>query len=213
MVKYLVKGLKDEPDGKPRCFWHNGQEDYIDYHDIEWGRPVYDDYLLFEKICLEGFQSGLSWLTILRKRENFRSVFKNFDFRKVSRFNQVDVERLLLDKGIIRHRGKILATINNAQRAIEMEKEFGSLASYFWAYQPSDESRPKKINYDALMEMSLTEVSMKLSKDLKMRGWRFVGPTTCYSFMQAMGIVNDHIEGCYVREEVETQRQQFIKSL
>lgn len=163
------------------------------YHDEEWGRPVHDDVRLFEKICLEGFQSGLSWITILRKRENFRKAFAGFDFHKVAKFTAKDVARLLKDEGIIRHKGKIEATINNAVRAIEMEKEFGSLDKYFWQW------KPKK--GDA-QHVKVAE-SIALSKDLKKRGWKFVGPTTCYAFMQAMGMVNDHLEGCHVRGKIK----------
>jgi DNA-3-methyladenine glycosylase I len=167
------------------------------YHDNEWGKPMYDDVRLFEKICLEGFQSGLSWYTILKRRETFRDAFKQFDFKKVAKFTEVDVERLLHDEGIIRHRGKIEATINNAQRALEMVKEFGSLDAYFWQFVPPAEERPKTVTRASLL--ASTPTSIRLSKDLKKRGWKFVGPTTCYAFMQAMGLVNDHMEGCRFR--------------
>ncbi|MEM9104734.1 MAG: DNA-3-methyladenine glycosylase I [Pseudomonadota bacterium] len=203
------EGLIEGPDGRLRCFWAGDKDDYIEYHDQEWGRPVDDDIRLFEKICLEGFQSGLSWLTILRKRENFRAGFAGFDFYKVAKFDEGDVERLVADAGIIRHRGKITSTINNARRAIEMRREFGSLAAYFWSHEPGPEDRPSRLDYETLMAMPKTDVSAAISKDLKKRGWSFVGPTTVYAFMQAMGLVNDHIEGCFVREEVEALRSRF----
>ena len=192
-----------------RCWWPGEDELYIRYHDEEWGRPVVDDRRLFEKICLEGFQSGLSWITILRKRDNFRKAFKNFDPAAVARFGARDVQRLLKDAGIIRHRGKIESTINNAKRALELVDEKGSLAAYFWSWEPQASSRPKKISRDRLKAMSITEQSTALSKDLKKRGWTFVGPTTCYAFMQAMGLVNDHIDDCHVRAEIERARRRF----
>lgn len=206
-----TSGLIEGADGLMRCFWHGNEAEYLRYHDEEWGRPVTDDHRLFEKICLEGFQSGLSWLTILRKRENFRSVFAGFDFHKVAEFDDNSVERLLADKGIIRHRGKIEATINNARRAIEMEREFGSLAAYFWAYEPGYEERPEVVDYPTLIANPITPASTRISRDLKKRGWKFVGPTTVYAFMQAMGLVNDHIEGCCCRERVETLRTELIR--
>ena len=193
-------------DGRPRCWWGNGTDDYRAYHDDEWGRPVHDDHRLFEKICLEGFQSGLSWLTILRKREAFRRAFAEFDYTHVARFTDRRVERLLGNAGIVRHRGKILSTINNARRARELATEFGSLAAYFWGWEPAAAERPPRITKAALLTMSVTPASLALSKDLKRRGWTFVGPTTVYAFMQAMGLVNDHLEGCHVREEVERAR-------
>jgi DNA-3-methyladenine glycosylase I len=194
-----------------RCWWPGEDELYIRYHDEEWGRPVVDDRRLFEKICLEGFQSGLSWITILRKRDNFRKAFRNFDPAAVARFTARDVQRLLKDAGIIRHRGKIESTINNAKRALELVDEKGSLAAYFWSWEPQAASRPKKISRDALKAMSITEQSTALSKDLKKRGWTFVGPTTCYAFMQAMGLVNDHIEGCHCRVVVEELRGKLAR--
>lgn len=184
------------PDNKHRCRWCGDDPLYVRYHDNEWGRPVHDDVRLFEKICLEGFQAGLSWITILRKRENFRAAFAGFDFERVARFTEKDVQRLLKDEGIIRHRGKIEATINNAQRALEMKAEFGSLDAYFWGWQPETHTPPKTMA-DIPAQ---TDQSKMLSKDLKKRGWRFVGPTTCYAFMQAMGLVNDHVEGCAFRD-------------
>jgi DNA-3-methyladenine glycosylase I len=194
-----------------RCWWPGEDELYIRYHDREWGRPVTDDRRLFEKICLEGFQSGLSWITILRKRDNFRKAFKDFDPAAVARFGARDVQRLLKDAGIIRHRGKIESTINNAQRALELIDEQGSLAAYFWSWEPAPSSRPKKISHAALKKMGTTDQSIALSKDLKKRGWTFVGPTTSYAFMQAMGLVNDHIEECYVRADIERARRKLTR--
>ena len=204
-------GLAKGEDKLTRCWWGSDHEDYMQYHDDEWGCPVDDDVRLFEKICLEGFQSGLSWLTILRKRENFRKAFRGFDFNKVARFKEADVERLLQDAGIVRHRGKIESTINNAQKAKGLIKEFGSLAAYFWAYEPSAKDRPNKIDKAALMTLIKTEVSTAISKDLKKRGWSFVGPTTVYAFMQAMGMVNDHLEGCHARKKIEKLRKAFSR--
>lgn len=192
-----------------RCPWGQGDPQYEKYHDTEWGRPVTNDIRLFEKICLEGFQSGLSWLTILRKRENFRKAFAGFDFVKVAQFGDDDVDRLLADAGIVRHRGKITSTINNAARAIEMRDEFDSLAAYFWQFEPEPKDRPKKFTWDELSQIAHTDISKALSKDLKKRGWSFVGPTTAYAFMQAMGMVNDHIETCFCRAEIEELRENF----
>jgi DNA-3-methyladenine glycosylase I len=194
-----------------RCSWPGTDDLYLRYHDEEWGRPVADDRRLFEKICLEGFQSGLSWLTILRKRDNFRCAFKDFDPQAVARFTGRDVQRLLRDAGIVRHRGKIESTINNAKRALELIDEHGSLAAYFWSWEPVPSSRPRKLTRAQLMKMSATPQSVALSKDLKRRGWTFVGPTTCYAFMQAMGLVNDHNEGCDVRPQVEAARRRFTR--
>jgi len=204
-------GLVEGVDGKLRCFWHGNKDDYLHYHDTEWGRPVGNDTQLFEKICLEGFQSGLSWLTILRKRENFRAAFAGFDMEKVASFDADDVERLVADAGIIRHRGKINSTINNARRALELRAEFGSLASYFWSHEPDPSQRPSSLDGQTVMALAKTDISAAISKDLKKRGWSFVGPTTLYAFMQAMGLVNDHIEGCCVRAEVEELRQNFTR--
>ena len=194
-----------------RCTWPGSDELYLRYHDEEWGRPVTDDRRLFEKICLEGFQSGLSWITILRKRDNFRRAFAGFDPAAVSRFGARDVQRLLKDAGIIRHRGKIESTINNAKRALELIDEQGSLAAYFWSWEPEASARPRRLTRAQLMKMSTTPQSIALSKDLKKRGWTFVGPTTSYAFMQAMGLVNDHVDGCSVRGEIETLRTQFVR--
>lgn len=201
-----VDGLIVGDDGKNRCWWHGNLPDYLTYHDEEWGRPVTDDMRLFEKICLEGFQSGLSWLTILRKRENFRKAFAGFDFDRIAAFTEEDVDRLVQDAGIIRHRGKITSTINNARRALEMRKEFGSLATYFWTWEPAPEARPPVLDHATAMTLAKTPESTALSKDLKKRGWSFVGPTTVYAFMQAMGMVNDHLEGCCCRQDVEDAR-------
>ena len=196
----MKDGLIKGEDGKIRCWWPEHHEDYLKYHDEEWGQHVTNDILLFEKICLEGFQAGLSWLTILRKRENFRAGFAGFDFKKVAKFDGADVERLVNDAGIVRHRGKILSTINNAQHAIELKKEHGSLFAYFEQYRP--ELRPKKCDYATLSKVTQTEESKAMSKDLKKRGWSYIGPTTCYAFMQAMGLINDHIEGCFMRNKM-----------
>jgi DNA-3-methyladenine glycosylase I len=194
-----------------RCWWPGEDELYVAYHDREWGRPVVDDHRLFEKICLEGFQSGLSWITILRKRENFRKAFNGFDPAVVAKFGARDVQRLLKDAGIVRHRGKIESTINNAKRALELIDEYGSLAAYFWSWEPKAGTRPKKITRDAIRMMPTTEQSTALSKDLKKRGWTFVGPTTCYAFMQAMGLVNDHVDDCFARKEIERARKAFTR--
>ncbi|NVJ96795.1 MAG: DNA-3-methyladenine glycosylase I [Alphaproteobacteria bacterium] len=189
------------PDGQPRCSWCAATPNYIHYHDNEWGFPVADDIRLFEKISLEGFQSGLSWLTILNKRENFRAAFAGFDFNKVAMFTEADVARLLEDAGIVRHRGKIEAVINNAARAQEMVKQEGSLARFFWQYETPPPENPQTV--------STTPESVALSKELKKRGWKFVGPTTVYAFMQAMGLVNDHGEQCVTRQAVARARAAF----
>jgi len=194
-----VKGA----DGKVRCKWCEATPMYITYHDTEWGFPVDDDYRLFEKICLEGFQSGLSWRTILTKRENFRAAFHHFDFTKVARFTQRDVTRLLKDAGIVRHRGKIEAVINNAKRALEMVKQEGSLAAFVWRYEPKVKSPSKS------QIVSTSPESITLSKDLKKLGWKFVGPTTAYAFMQAMGMVNDHDKRCMSWKKIESARKKF----
>jgi len=194
-----------------RCSWAGEQEDYIRYHDREWGRPSGDDVHLFEKICLEGFQSGLSWLTILRKRENFRAAFAGFDFRRVAEFGEADVERLLGDAGIVRHRGKIESTINNARRAVDLVEEAGSLAAFLWSFEPGPEERPARYDWDTLRQIAKTPASTALSKALKKRGWSFVGPTTMYAFMQSEGIVNDHVETCPCRAECEAERAAFAR--
>jgi len=209
MVDENNTGLIEGSDGKNRCLWHGNDPEYLRYHDEEWGNPVDNDIQLFEKICLEGFQAGLSWLTILRKRDNFREAFDGFDYNKVSKYSDKNIERLVLNAGIIRHRGKIVSTINNANRALEMVEEFGSLGSYFWQYEPTKKQRPSKFDYKSLTSFTITDQSKAMSKDLKKRGWSFVGPTTCYAFMQAMGIVNDHIDGCICREKITNKRQKF----
>ena len=197
--------------GLQRCFWTDGSELYDAYHDREWGRPVTDDIRLFEKISLEGFQAGLSWITILRKRERFRAVFDGFDFHKVAEYAERDVQRLLADAGIVRHRGKIEAVIHNAARAIELQREFGSLSRYFWQYEVDTRERPNKLTAEVLRGYTTAPESVALSKDLKRRGWKFVGPTTMYAFMQAMGLVNDHQHDCFARSEVETLRKAFAR--
>jgi len=189
-----------------RCSWPGEDPLYIRYHDEEWGRPVTDDTRLFEKICLEGFQAGLSWITILRKRDNFRKGFAGFDPAKVARFTAKDVQRLLKDEGIIRHRGKIESTINNAKQALALMDEKGSLAAYFWSWEPSAAERPRTMTRETLMKLTTSAQSIAMSKDLKKRGWSFVGPTTSYAFMQAMGLVNDHLHDCGVRADVEKAR-------
>jgi DNA-3-methyladenine glycosylase I len=194
-------------DGVARCWWSGEDPLYRRYHDEEWGRPVADDRRLFEKLSLEGFQAGLSWLTILRKRENFRKAFRDFDIPKVARFDSRRVARLLEDAGIVRHRGKIEATVNNARRCLELQEEFGSLAGYVWRFEPKPESRPERIDHATLLEMTSSPEAKELSNDLRTRGWSFVGPTTVYSFMEAMGLVNDHLEGCDVRTDVDRERR------
>jgi len=202
-------GLITDERGLSRCAWAGTSAVYVDYHDKEWGLPVADDRRLFEKLCLEGFQSGLSWLTILRKRDNFRRAFADFNFDRIARFDGRKVERLLQDEGIVRHRGKIESTINNAHCAVDLRREFGSLAAYFWQYEPDKAARPRHMTHAQLMKLSRTAESTALSKDLKKRGWSFVGPTTCYAFMQAMGLVNDHLEGCLTRERCDKARRRF----
>lgn len=183
----------------PRCWWGNSFDDYRHYHDHEWAKPVHDDHLLFQKVVLEGFQAGLSWLTILRKRENFRAAFDCFDFEKVACYDESDITRLLGNAGIVRHRGKIEAAINNAQRACELVSEAGSLNQFFWQFIPPADERPQKLTKETLGSLTSTPTSTRLSKELKKRGWKFVGPTTAYAFMQACGLVNDHLDGCAFR--------------
>lgn len=191
------------PDGKSRCRWSDAAPEFIDYHDNEWGFPVGDDHKLFEKICLEGFQSGLSWRTILAKRENFREAFHNFDYNKVALFTDEDRDRLLQDAGIIRHRGKIEAVINNAKRAQELVKREGSLAAFIWRYEPREDDLAEP------QTLTTSPASIALSKDLKKLGWKFVGPTTMFALMQAMGLINDHVHGCASREKVREARRAF----
>ena len=206
----LASGLIEGSDGKIRCWWPGVDAEYLRYHDQEWGNAVTNDTRLFEKICLEGFQSGLSWLTILRKRDNFRAAFAEFDFHKVAKFDDADIERLVADAGIVRHRGKIVSTINNANRAMELEKEFGSLNAYFWSHEPPAHERNFTCDHATLIAQPTSAASTRLSKDLKKRGWSFVGPTTCYAFMQAMGLVNDHVEGCHCRAPLLTKRAAHV---
>ncbi|NEI03213.1 DNA-3-methyladenine glycosylase I [Rhizobium leguminosarum] len=197
-----MSGTIPGPDGRPRCRWCAAAPEFFVYHDHEWGFPVVDDIRLFEKLCLESFQSGLSWRTILAKRENFRTAFAGFDFRKMALFGEADVVRLLADTGIVRHRGKIEAVINNARRACELVEAEGSLAAFVWRFEPDkDNAEPQS--------RSTSPASEKLSKELRKRGWKFVGPTTVYAFMQAMGLVNDHMEGCVMRTEVEQTRMEL----
>lgn len=191
------------PDGKPRCRWCLAAPEFLSYHDAEWGFPVDNDRRLFEKLSLEGFQSGLSWRTILAKREHFRAAFHDFDFQRVARFTQRDVERLLGNEGIVRHRGKIEAMVNNAQRAVELVERKGSLAAFLWRYEPDVEPLAKP------QTASTSAESIALSRQLKKSGWKFVGPTTVYAFMQAMGLINDHVDGCVTRPKVERARRQF----
>ncbi|MEO0498625.1 MAG: DNA-3-methyladenine glycosylase I [Pseudomonadota bacterium] len=205
----IAEGLIEQPDGQPRCWWHGGLPDYVAYHDNEWGRPVADDNRLFEKICLEGFQSGLSWLTILRKRDNFRVAFAGFDIERVAKFGEDEVDACMADAGIVRHQGKIRSTVNNAQRAMEAQAEFGSLAAFLWSFEPPDEERPARVTYAEVGSLAQTPASTRLSKALKKRGWSFVGPTTMYAFMQSVGMVNDHLEGCICRDGCEAARNAF----
>jgi DNA-3-methyladenine glycosylase I len=202
-------GLTVGADGLLRCFWAGADPLNVEYHDVEWGRPVGDDVRLFEKICLEGFQSGLSWLTILRKRENFRRAFDGFDPVAIARYDEPDVERLLADAGIVRHRGKIESAIANARRYPALVDEFGSLGAYLWRFEPEAAARPVVLDRDALVSLSTSAESVAMSKDLRRRGWSFVGPTTLYAAMQAMGLVNDHLEGCFARPTVERERAAF----
>jgi len=193
------------PDGQPRCTWCIGYDPFLPYHDNEWGFPVGNDIRLFEKLCLESFQSGLSWRTILDKRENFRAAFAGFDFNIMAGFTETDVERLVQDKGIIRHRGKINAVINNAARAQEIVAEFGSLARFIWSYEPPEGET------DPPQSLTMSPASHALSKEMKKRGWKFVGPTTIFAFMQSMGLFNDHAYGCSVRPAVTAARQSFAR--
>lgn len=189
-------------DGRCRCWWCGDDPLYVEYHDHEWGLPVDDDVRLFEKLCLEGFQAGLSWITVLRKREDFRKSFAGFEPAKVARFTDTKVERLVMNPKIIRHRGKINSTINNAKQALKMIDEYGSLSAFFWQYEPA--AQP---TFDG--RRSTTSESKALSKELKRRGWSFIGPTTCYAFMQAMGMVNDHLPDCHAFDEVNRMRRRF----
>ncbi len=202
-------GLLVGEDGVKRCWWATSAPDYVAYHDREWGFPVSDEARLFEKLSLEGFQAGLSWLTILRKRQAFRTAFAGFDYARVARFDERDVTRLLGDPSIVRNRGKIEAVVNNARRALELVASEGSLASYVWRYEPP--SPRGKLDRARLAGVSTSAEAEVLAKDLKRRGWRFVGPTTVYAFMQAMGLVNDHLDGCAVKPRVEEARRRFAR--
>lgn len=193
-----MSGTVPGPDGRPRCGWCAAAPEFIAYHDRDWGMPVTDDIRLFEKLCLESFQSGLSWRTILNKRENFRAAFAGFDFRAVARFDETDVARLLADAGIVRHRGKIEAVIHNARCACELVAAEGSLAAFIWRFEPQEDVPPQT--------RSTSPASEALSKALRKRGWKFVGPTTVYAFMQAMGLINDHADGCVMRAEAARAR-------
>ena len=201
-------GISVGPDGVARCSWSDS-EDLKWYHDLEWGRPVADDHRLFEKLILEGFMSGLSWLTILRKRDNFRAAFRGFDPAVVGRFGARDAARLMKDAGIVRNRAKIDATINNARLYPKLVGEFGSFAAYAWRFEPKP--RTRLLRHEELMRVAASDEAAAMSKDLRRRGWGFVGPTTVYSFMQAMGLVNDHVRGCAVGVEVERLRREFVR--
>ncbi len=206
-----IPGIQVDANGVARCWWGAGDPLYQEYHDVEWGRPVADDRRLFEKLCLEGFQAGLSWLTILRKRANFRAAFDDFDIERVAGFDLNRIERLMADTGIVRNRAKIEATVNNARRCVELCDEFASLAAYVWRFEPEAATRPAVLDHAALMEIRTSAEAVALSKDLRRRGWAFVGPTTVYAFMQAMGLVNDHLQGCVMRAEAERDRAAFHK--
>ena len=204
-------GVLAGTDGVRRCWWCVGDPLYERYHDREWGRPVADDRRIFEKLCLEGFQSGLSWLTILRKRENFRRAFKGFDIHAIARFTRRDVERLMKDAGIVRNRAKIEATINNAKWYPELVRDVGSLAARVWSFEPAAAARPTTVDLATLMQLGPAPEAKALSKDLKKRGWAFVGPTTVYSAMESIGLVNEHVEACRYRTEVERERSRFAR--
>ncbi len=208
----LPDGLVRNEDGVVRCAWGGANQlDYRAYHDAEWGIPVTDDVRLFEKLCLEGFQAGLSWLTILRKREAFRRAFAGFRFEEIAGYGTREVQRLLADSSIVRHRGKIESTIGNARRALDLVEEQGSLARYVWGFEPDPSSRPARPSYGWLIATAQTDASRALAKDLKRRGWSFVGPTTVYAFMQAMGLVDDHLHGCDARARVEAARDALTR--
>jgi DNA-3-methyladenine glycosylase I len=204
-----ANGLLKNASGRATCAWHGGLDEYERYHDAEWGRPVGDDTRLFEKICLEGFQAGLSWITVLRKREAFRRGFHGFDPERVARMNARAIEKLLRDPGIIRHKGKLESAVNNARRTLELISARGSLAAHVWEFEPPPRERPKRIAWPALGKLTETPSSRALSKDLRQRGFSFVGPTTMYAMMQAVGLVNDHLEGCPARERAARARAKF----
>lgn len=202
-------GLTTDETGLTHCTWRTAAAEYPRYHDHEWGVPVADDIQLYEKICLEGFQAGMAWITILRKREQFRAAFEGFDFRRVAQYGEADIERLMNDPGIVRNRAKIVSTINNARRACELVDETGSLARWLWAFEPGEEERPAVVDMAYWTGNPTSPASVRLSKALKKRGWTFVGPITMYALMQAMGMVNDHLEGCACRAQIEHLRRQF----
>jgi DNA-3-methyladenine glycosylase I len=206
----MTEGLIKGQDGLHRCWWCGDDPQYMHYHDTEWGRVTREDIPLFEKICLEGFQAGLSWITILRKRENFRRAFADFDFRKVAEFDEDDIKRCMADTGIVRNELKVRATINNARKTIELIEEFGSLYAYFQQFKPAEDARPVHCNYASLSKLAQTPESQALAKDLKKRGFKFLGPTTMYAHMQAMGIVNDHVEGCHVRDLCDKDQKNLL---
>ncbi|NVZ66353.1 DNA-3-methyladenine glycosylase I [Pseudomonas gingeri] len=203
----ISPGLMVDESGITRCLWRSSMPEYVHYHDAEWGRPVTDDIRLFEKICLEGFQAGMAWITILRKRENFREAFEGFDFQRVARYTDADVARLMDNPGIVRNRSKILSVLNNARRACELVEESGSLAAWMWSFEPSADERPAVVDFDYWKANPTSPASVRLSRALKQRGWTFVGPTTIYALMQATGMVNDHLAGCACRAEIEQLRQ------
>ncbi|CRM43197.1 MULTISPECIES: DNA-3-methyladenine glycosylase I [Pseudomonas] len=202
-------GLTTDAAGRSHCTWRTSAPEYPHYHDHEWGVPVADDIQLYEKICLEGFQAGMAWITILRKRERFRRAFDGFDFRQVAQYGEADIERLMQDPGIVRNRAKIVSAINNARRACELVAETGSLARWLWAFEPAEDERPAVVDLAYWTVNPTSPASVRLSKALKRRGWTYVGPTTMYALMQAMGMVNDHLEGCFCREGIEDLRRQF----
>lgn len=204
-------GLTTDETGRSHCTWRTAAPQYPHYHDHEWGVPVGDDILLYEKICLEGFQAGMAWITILRKREQFRAAFEGFDFRRVAQYGEAEIERLMSDPGIVRNRAKIVSTINNARRACELVDETGSLARWLWAFEPGEDERPAVVDMAYWTGNPTSPASVRLSKALKKRGWTYVGPTTMYALMQAMGMVNDHLEGCACRPKNEALRRQFIR--
>nr|WP_165690813.1 DNA-3-methyladenine glycosylase I [Consotaella salsifontis] len=207
----LDDGLRPGPDGEARCFWAGDDTEYLRYHDEEWGRPSAEDDRLFEKLCLEGFQAGLSWITILRKREAFRELFHGFAIDRVATMGEDDIERIVKDARIVRHRGKIASAINNAKRAQEVRAEFGSLAAFLWSFEPTAEERPERMSLEWARANTTSPSSVRLSKALRKRGFTFVGPTTIYAFMQAMGFVNDHFEGCRCRQACEAERAGFVR--
>lgn len=196
-------------EGATCCTWRTSAPEYRHYHDHEWGVPVGDDTQLFEKICLEGFQAGLAWITILRKREDFRRAFEGFDYRRMARYTEEDIQRVLADPGIVRNRAKVVSAVNNARRACELVEECGSLARWLWAFEPAADERPALVDMAYWTTQTTSPASVRLSKALKKRGWTFVGPTTMHALMQAMGMVNDHLEGCACRPRIEHLRQQF----